>query len=523
MKTDELLIKYPGKTKKRPDRLIKYLYAGFHNYHSNTMRSLIRNGKAGTLIDARYNLLLQIKNALQDALDIGGAPATTESSLGLLHKFFVFLERENLAWSREKLERNYLLYCEKVLCRRLARKEITGSTAYTIAATLGNVFDSVLGNKKYYELVSKTRLRNVGPRKNSLKFATDKQNLSDTFTMGSFVVQVIIALKPESIRSNPLIRSEISLPNGRSFELKLALGPVANRKYENLEASSEELTESQRYHRAKRIADGWDPKGDEISRIMLLELRVACELMVFLAQTGMNISEALKIENHQFKYASLGDEWVIKSYKSRRQGEIEFKIYKNYKAKFKTYLKFLSEFYPGRTELFPNDSSEFRWFHLKKLVLDNAIPWVPANTIRKTRENWFLRRSGDPDLTAEAHQHLRETLHSNYERPSQQRAISEITRFHGNHDPLQKDQFTTSNLLSECDGVPSPVPDLPDSVVAPNCLNPSGCLWCSKRLDWKSFDYVWNLASFRHLKLIEASGQTASVNENPSDLIVARV
>jgi hypothetical protein len=58
-------------------------------------------------------------------------------------------------------------------------------------------------------------------------------------------------------------------------------------------------------------------------------------------------------------------------------------------------------------------------------------------------------------------------------------------------------------------------------VTNPDCTHESGCLWCSKHRDIDSEDYVWSLASFRRLKLIEATQPIK--REIPADRVIARV
>jgi hypothetical protein len=119
-------------------------------------------------------------------------------------------------------------------------------------------------------------------------------------------------------------------------------------------------------------------------------------------------------------------------------------------------------------------------------------------------------------------QHTKEVLKDRYERPSQQRAMVEITRFWSKHDPIQLGELKGSLIASECDGRPEANDDKPKSVVEPNCVNPSGCLWCSHRRDLDSEDYVWSLASMRYLKTIEA-GLNVTPKAVPADEVVRRI
>lgn len=125
----------------------------------------------------------------------------------------------------------------------------------------------------------------------------------------------------------------------------------------------------------------------------------------------------------------------------------------------------------------------------------------PPTQLRKTRVNWLLRRSGDPDLTADIAQHSTRTLLEVYEKPSLQAAMSEITRF------WQSTELNLpSTMAGTCNGLPAPMANSPEDAPKPDCLHPSGCLWCEHHRDIDSFDYIWNLSSMRHLKTISLSG-----------------
>ncbi|MOA03399.1 hypothetical protein D3C78_1229030 [compost metagenome] len=121
-------------------------------------------------------------------------------------------------------------------------------------------------------------------------------------------------------------------------------------------------------------------------------------------------------------------------------------------------------------------------------------------------------------------QHQRETLLKVYERPSQQRAISEIVRFWAKHDPTITRR--TPAGPGDCDGSPSLTTPLPAGAPPPDCIRPSGCLWCDKYRDKDNLDYIWSLASFRYLKHIEMSKALAQQridNHHPAMQVIHRL
>lgn len=150
---------------------------------------------------------------------------------------------------------------------------------------------------------------------------------------------------------------------------------------------------------------------------------------------------------------------------------------------------------------------------LKAQAKQDGIPWIPPRVTRNTRANFLDRMSGDPNLSAEMSQHTREVFKHAYERPSQQRAMTSLTKF-WNEKPV-------SLINSGCNAQPEPTQDKPSGLISPNCINESGCLWCKSHRDINSEDYVWSLATFRYLKIIEAAQPVK--REIPADLVIRRL
>ena len=239
------------------------------------------------------------------------------------------------------------------------------------------------------------------------------------------------------------------------------------------------------------------------------------------------------MKRERFKYQPSGEGWIVRPFKHRAKGEVRFEIFKAYKPYLEKYLSFVNHYFPDSEWLFPGMSCKReKWGEVhvqgqlvaaRKLIQRYGVPWIPPRVLRKTKANWFLRRSGDKDQTAEAMQTTRKVLGSSYEEPSQQRAMVEVTRFWKKTDPIAKGDLKASVIpAGPCGAKPKAASDKPVGVVEPNCINPAGCLWCVNYRDVDSFDYVWSLACFRYLKTIEAAGIPLSA-EAPIDLVVDRL
>ena len=260
-------------------------------------------------------------------------------------------------------------------------------------------------------------------------------------------------------------------------------------------------------------------------------MRIYAEFMIFIAQTGINIAQTTELKRDKFRYRAIdsNQSWHVTVYKSRAGHEVSFDIFKDYKKRLNEHIEFIKHFFPDSDFLFPvfahngkgtSKISDYKFLY--GFLVEHDIPWVPPRSLRKTRINWILRRSGDPTFTADVAQHTVEVLKRHYELPSQQRSMNEITRFFNKlHDPIQEEELRDAIILAQCNGEPRAIESKPKTVPAPNCVNPTGCLWCEHLRDIDTFDYVWGLVTFRHLKSIEAV--VIKSDTVPSDIAIDRL
>ncbi|CAG9170831.1 hypothetical protein LMG23994_02018 [Cupriavidus pinatubonensis] len=266
-------------------------------------------------------------------------------------------------------------------------------------------------------------------------------------------------------------------------------------------------------------------------RFYLANIRIEAEISMFIAQTGMNSSQALNEELQKFFYISHLDGYEVKDHKNRRRGMVLFQIFKDYKAHFERYLEWRRKLFPDSGKLFPligregtRQERRFNGARIKLICQELGIPYVPPRTLRNTRINWLLRKSADPELTADLAQHTTETLLTVYALPSLQRAMVETVCFWSKADPhLVR---TESVAPGDCTGTPKPVEDMPDEAPKPDCIKAAGCLWCQNHRDVDSFDHIWALASFKHLKAIELSKARTPITDKsvpPSQSAIDRI
>jgi hypothetical protein len=540
MTMPELLIEYPDGERQpgygsRSD-LTRYLYSAGATLRSNVAYSKIANEELGEPLSSRIDLIVAIKEELETRLHSGQSISSLPHYLATLLPFLRFLEDGNYSFALANLETNYLEYAEYLFAQsRKKGATLNRRSAYTKAATLSSIFGSILEIPETVRLVNRTRLRSIRGSIKAVSGSVEKQNLEATFKQGSFLVDIVEGLSKEAVHGPLPLKIKIREGLTQGSEVLLHAGL---QKLEWNSAPKSEWTPNEkvlyRFAMQRRVAvSDILPRKYGARRWYLVNLRVQAEFLIFVAQTGMNLTQAKELGRGAMKYKPLGDSWLVRCYKNRRGGEVSFQIYKSYKPFLERYRAFVNHFFPDSPYFFPqfvtNGGEEsvtrggLTYFRmLKEVVEEHGLSWITPRELRNTRVNWLLRRSGDPGLTAEMAQHTKEVLREKYERPSQQRAMAEVAQFWNKHDPILQKDLKASVIASRCSGKPESVADKPEAIVEPNCVNPSGCLWCKHHRDVDSEDYVWSLLSFRYLKTIEAS-MTINRNETPSDIVVNRL
>jgi hypothetical protein len=394
------------------------------------------------------------------------------------------------------------------------KKDLKNMSAYRIAKNVDNLVSRVLDKRS--GMLKSTRLSADSKKKKVLSTEADKQNLEDTFTFGHFLSDLSDALSIEVIQGPlPVI---IQLRDGH------VLTEWSGLKNADI-VDSLNNPNANNAQRNKTLASraAWEKETTPRTRFPLINLRIETEILIFIAQTGMNLSQAAKLRRGEFRYKTEGEDIaVFRVYKGRREGEVEFRIFKEYGVLFKRYLGWLDTIIPEEdTRLFP-----FVYPH--KIPKQDAAPRFQAIiarckkvgikhfrplALRSTRINWLLRKSRDPELVAEMAQHTKETLIRVYEQPHHQVAAAEISRFHRLTDPS-----ITPPSPGACTSIkrnPVSIDTGSKASPAPDCINPAGCLFCEFHRDIDSQDYAWSLASFRHCKMLELDRFVPSNNSSP--------
>jgi hypothetical protein len=483
-------------------------------------QALDRN-ELGSVLPERMRLVQSVHEFIDDALVGGGSASTARTQIKAFVVFFSWAESEGATLSMSEVQTAYLGWAEHLWHRVRVAKDLLQSSAYDLARIVGQIIDAVL--ERATPIIELTRIRRPPPRTTPQGAQADKQQLTDTFAFGRLLQAICDGLPVKVIRGHWDV--VIELPDGGEWQLNAGRRPRSTeRQAHNVRAS--EMAEAE-YLRDSSIAHPF--------RVRLVNLRIHAELLMFIGQTGMNLAQVQALRMQRFSYTSHIDGYTVREYKGRRHGEVLFEIFSAYRSHFERYLTWRREFFPESKELFPlirlsgvrQDRRPSFWC-IQAGCKVAGVPWTAPSELRCTRVNWMLRRSGDPDLTADIAQHSTKTLLHVYDKPSQQRALPEIARFWVEHDPALKGaRPLVPAAPGACIGTPVPVPSKPKDAPDPDCVHRSGCLWCDHHRDVDTQDYVWSLACFRHLKVLEKSGlrpPTAKLDAvDPADHAIKRI
>lgn len=366
--------------------------------------------------------------------------------------------------------------------------------------------------------MSKTRLS----KGKSSSSKSDRSNLDDIAHFGHFLVWLCNSLTDNSIRGPlPFV---ICLPNGRERHW-----PASMRK--SLEGTSER-------HKALLMKARNPLKPDQqitvnINRIAMANLRIEAELAIFIAQTGMNVQQASQLDCSMVRWKLDGDDILaFKVYKNRRNGQALFRAFKEYRQWLKNYLSWRDIIFPDDNRLFPftcksivppKDKRRFSQA-LKNICEEADVPYVCSQKLRKTRQNWLLRLSGNPELSAMMGAHTKVILIKEYEEPHHQSASARISQFHNEFDPSLS---AGPGLCASPDRIPISEPDVSTITPIPDCISPEGCLFCIYHRDILDSDYPWKLASHSYLKELERNDYERPIKKtsepHPADLIIDRI
>ncbi len=505
-------------SKEQPWDFAIFLYKGGSLLRVNQFHLNLKEQKLGNPLLERLTLIKKIHDEVNGDLVSGKSKETIKTLYYKLKDFFSWLDDNVENVKLENIENLYFEWCNHLSYRQRILKDISQLTFYNSALTVATILDRVLD--KNYSIFRKTGISQLS-KYGKLKTSTSsKLLLEDTVNFGQVLVDISKQLTTEKINGDLPVSLNI---NDKELTIWLDIREPGKRSRKRSRSPNE----------LKQMEETRKNMGDEKSylrRVPLINMRIEAELLIFIAQTGMNLEQARQLKLDDFVYVSHLDGYQVKAYKARRSGSVLFEIFKEYRQHFEQYLKWRKEWFENKNsnELFPFIFSEEKvlaapTFHrLKKFTKKYNLPFVNPSLLRKARVNWMLRTELSPQQVAESAQHDIKTLFRAYAMPNPQLAMVEIAQFH-----KMNEQIIPAVAPGACSSqIPISIKEVKDSSPEPDCITSSGCLFCKNHRDIDSEEHVWSLASYRHLKSIELASFkkiNLSSEKNPIEIIIDRI
>lgn len=249
------------------------------------------------------------------------------------------------------------------------------------------------------------------------------------------------------------------------------------------------------------------------ARLNLAFLAIECSIMLFITNTGMNITplSQLQWDTNQDFQCSKNIQHGFKTVKHRAGGaNVEFHITTHFLSYFRKYLELRKWVLQGQNaplfflrdkqhniKIVDNNLAVKLRVKLKKfgLVIPSAREW------RAYKSDWLIRKT-DIATTALLLQNSKETVVQSYIAGSKISADNEMTAFlNSMHLKVikAKEVHTTEISVGHCLKYSEPKSEAFESVIQPDCHQPEGCLFCDKYRVHADEDDIRKLYSCRYV------------------------
>jgi len=482
--------------------------------HGRNIKKVIQSGRLGQPILERLPLLEAIHQHWQARVVAGtiGSESIKEWWQHL-RRFIAFTEEGKKQLTLAGVLDLYLAYC----AHTKRRNDISATTRYHYSLTLAIIVAPVLG-MDIRKLQWKTKISM--PKRLGSQAA--KEHLDGTATFVQRLLETAEQLPVEVIRGPLPVTLRYTTGGEHTFHLGLPLQPLDSLK----------LRYASRY---KQAVDARERRTNDVSnkaRAPLINLRLDAELLIFINQTGSNLTQALRLTGSQYRYQSDGDYLHLLVWKKRAKHSVELRIHKGYRRRFDDYMKWRASLFPndpdGLTFPFVRNDGEhtmqrtnWHFAEIRKLMKSIGQPFVHSRQLRKTIAN-FTRRKVSRQVAAELLSNTEKTFRETYEEVHHQVAIAELVNFWSGTEAL-----VSAVGPGGCQQTaPQSRSDAPIGAPKPDCESSGGCLFCDKNRDLRSFDHAWNLASLHHIKLAEFNADRTPLSRekgHPVALTIARI
>lgn len=276
----------PLSPKQDPIDLRWLLYQGAASTHGRYIKGAVESGRLGHPLLERLPLLAAIHGHWQaNVFAKKYSTETVTQHWSLLRAFVAYAESVKkpliLAGSLDL----YLAYC----MHTKRRSDLKPATQYAYSLVLAGIIAPAIGHDST-KLQWKSKIR--VPKRLGNKAA--KENLQVTVIFVQALLETVEQLPADVIRGPLPVTLRYAAGREHAIHLGRPLRPL------------ESLKPGGAYKR-KRAAYARERRAKDISnraRAQLINLRLDAELLIFINQTGCNLTQALRLTGSQFRYQS---------------------------------------------------------------------------------------------------------------------------------------------------------------------------------------------------------------------------
>jgi len=449
-------------------------------------------------ISERYPLVKKLYDHFTSQVVGGTSDSTIRGRFLALQSLYIWADSRDFALTHKNLETNFILWVDHLIARYL-NNEIKHKTAYDLAHQAARVLSRALNLGPSLNRNIKIPIPQKNPFEKSAEIERAQENLT---TFGQLLRQLAEPLTLQVIRGPLPVEIQVL---GNSFYLPYL------KELSTLKSQGPGSAPRERNPVLKRRAEVEAGAPLKNRRSVLVNLKIEAELLIFISQTGMNLSQAYYLKTTDFKFMpSKGDTATIKIFKARRGGETIYRIFPKYLSHLKEYLTWRNGLTCKTDELvFPfhkraggnRGTPKTAFQHIRIICRKLNVNYIPPTLLRKLRTSWFFERGHDPKLISEVNQHTEDVLYRHYKIPSYKTATQEISKFHERYDPTNP--TPAPGICASVEQYPELITGSQPNAPVPDCSNPGGCMFCIHHRDVNSQDYIFALVSYRLCKQLE--------------------
>jgi hypothetical protein len=348
-------------THETPWNLSVLLYRGGAGTRRNLAQQEIADGKLGRLLPERLPLVEKLHGVVAAKVSAGAAKSTVLGPLALVFDFFAWADEAGCSLTIDGAFEVFRAWTEALLDRVHIQKSLSHMTARRYASDVASVLAPCLGvcsvstaavareGSAGTQLLRQTRMKTNKRKRSVLGAQADKQNLQDTFRFGHMLTEICQSLDLVTVRGTiPVV---VKLRDNRSLMLKC--------KLTRADATTEEMNVEWAEKAERLRAPLSDGESALVKRAPLLNQRIEAELLIFIAQTGTNLTQAVALRRENYRWKTEGEDVIaFRVYKGRRGGEAIFRAFRSYRAYLQEYVDWL-----GAVGLAAEDDRLFPFVH----------------------------------------------------------------------------------------------------------------------------------------------------------------